>query len=88
LFRPETVTVVIRHTRTPRPKGADVYDWKCGARGISADVLHQSDAARSPIADEDETFPVALVIVDAGAFLPGSVRNTDRALRAHPARHA
>jgi hypothetical protein len=48
-----------------RPGAAEAYDCKWGARGISADVLHQLDDARSHAADEEERLAVALVIFDA-----------------------
>jgi hypothetical protein len=44
---------------------AEAIDCKWGARGISADVLHQLDDARSHAADEDEPLTVALVVFDA-----------------------
>jgi len=40
-------------------------DCKWGARGISADVLHQLDDARQHAADDDERLTVALVVFDA-----------------------
>jgi hypothetical protein len=40
-------------------------DCKWGARGISADVLHQLDDARQHAADDDERLAVALVVFDA-----------------------
>ena len=40
-------------------------DCKWGARGISADVLHQLDDARSHAADEDEILGVVLVVFDS-----------------------
>jgi hypothetical protein len=44
---------------------AEALDCKWGARGISADVLHQLDDARSHAADEDERLAVTLVVFDA-----------------------
>ena len=44
---------------------AEAIDCKWGARGISADVLHQLDDARSHAADEDERLAVTLVVFDA-----------------------
>jgi hypothetical protein len=44
---------------------AEAIDCKWGARGISADVLHQLDDARSHAADEDEVLTPILVIYDA-----------------------
>ena len=47
------------------PGAAEAYDCKWGARGISADVLHQLDDARAhAIAEGDRLLPV-LVIFDA-----------------------
>lgn len=40
-------------------------DCKWGARGISADVLHQLDDARSHAADDDERLRAVLVIFDS-----------------------
>jgi hypothetical protein len=45
--------------------GAEAIDCKWGARGISADVLHQLDDARSHAAEEDERLDVTLVVFDA-----------------------
>ena len=45
----------------PRP----AIDCKWGARGISADVLHQLDDARQHAADDDERLAVVLVVFDA-----------------------
>jgi hypothetical protein len=45
--------------------GAAAIDCKWGARGISADVLHQLDDARQHAADDDERLAVALVVFDA-----------------------
>jgi len=44
---------------------AEAYDCKWGARGISADVLHQLDDARAGAAAEDEPLAVALVVFDS-----------------------
>ena len=44
---------------------AEAYDCKWGARGISADVLHQLDDARAHAADEGERLLPVLVIFDA-----------------------
>jgi hypothetical protein len=44
---------------------AEAIDCKWGARGISADVLHQLDDARTHAADEDERLMVTLVVFDA-----------------------
>ncbi len=43
---------------------AEAYDCKWGARGISADVLHQLDDARHNASEEDERLDVALVVFD------------------------
>jgi hypothetical protein len=48
-----------------RDATAEAYDCKWGARGISADVLHQLDDARGHAADEEEHLDVALVVFDA-----------------------
>ena len=45
---------------------AEAIDCKWGARGISADVLHQLDDARTHAADEDERLAALLVVFDAG----------------------
>ncbi|MEO8207549.1 MAG: hypothetical protein ABI598_00840 [Chloroflexota bacterium] len=47
------------------PGAAEAYDCKWGARGISADVLHQLDDARTHAADEGERLLPVLVIFDA-----------------------
>jgi hypothetical protein len=47
------------------PGAAEAYDCKWGARGISADVLHQLDDARRHAADEGERLLPVLVIFDA-----------------------
>ena len=47
------------------PGAAVAVDCKWGARGISADVLHQLDDARTHAADEDERLTVLLVVFDA-----------------------
>jgi hypothetical protein len=44
---------------------AAAIDCKWGARGISADVLHQLDDARQHAADDDERLAVVLVVFDA-----------------------
>ncbi|MEO8470344.1 MAG: hypothetical protein ABI573_11845 [Chloroflexota bacterium] len=44
---------------------AEAYDCKWGARGISADVLHQLDDARAHAADEGERVLPVLVVFDA-----------------------
>jgi hypothetical protein len=44
---------------------AAAFDCKWGARGISADVLHQLDDARVHAADDDERLDVALVVFDS-----------------------
>ena len=44
---------------------AEAIDCKGGARGISADVLHQLDDAREHAAEEDENLLVTLVVFDA-----------------------
>jgi hypothetical protein len=44
---------------------AAAIDCKWGARGISADVLHQLDDARTHAADEDERLRAVLVIFDS-----------------------
>lgn len=43
---------------------SEVYDCKWGARGISADVLHQLDDARRHAAAEDQRLVVGLVVFD------------------------
>jgi hypothetical protein len=48
-----------------RDSGYEAYDCKWGARGISAEVLHQLDDARGHAADEDVPLRVALVVFDA-----------------------
>ena len=45
--------------------GAQAYDCKWGARGISADVLHQLDDARAHAATEGERLLPVLVVFDA-----------------------
>jgi hypothetical protein len=47
------------------PGAAEAYDCKWGARGISADVLHQLDDARRHAAGEGERLLPVLVIFDA-----------------------
>jgi hypothetical protein len=47
------------------PGVAEAIDCKWGARGISADVLHQLDDARTHAADEDEVITATLVVFDA-----------------------
>ena len=47
------------------PGAALAVDCKWGARGISADVLHQLDDARSHAAEDDDTLEVVLVVFDA-----------------------
>jgi hypothetical protein len=44
---------------------AGAIDCKWGARGISADVLHQLDDARTHAADDDEGLAAILVVFDA-----------------------
>jgi len=44
---------------------AAAIDCKWGARGISADVLHQLDDARTHAADDDERLAAILVVFDA-----------------------
>ena len=44
---------------------AAAIDCKWGARGISADVLHQLDDARTHAADDDERLRAVLVIFDS-----------------------
>ncbi len=48
-----------------RDGAAEAYDCKWGARGISADVLHQLDDARTRAADEEERLRVGLIVFDA-----------------------
>ena len=48
-----------------RDGSPEAYDCKWGARGISDDVLHQLDDARTHAAAEDEALRVALVVYDA-----------------------
>jgi hypothetical protein len=43
----------------------EAWDCKWGARGISADVLHQLDDARRHAADEGVGLRVGLVVFDA-----------------------
>ena len=57
-IHPYDVTVEI-------PGASAAIDCKWGARGISADVLHQLEDARSHAADEEERLDVALVVFDA-----------------------
>jgi len=57
-IHPYDVTVEI-------PGAAAAVDCKWGARGISADVLHQLEDARAHAADEDEQLSVVLVVFDA-----------------------
>jgi hypothetical protein len=47
------------------PGALAAVDCKWGARGISADVLHQLEDARAHAADEDERLSVVLVVFDA-----------------------
>jgi hypothetical protein len=47
------------------PGAALAVDCKWGARGISADVLHQLDDARRHAEDDGERLGVALVVLDA-----------------------
>ncbi len=47
------------------PGAAEAYDCKWGARGISADVLHQLDDARTHAAGEGERLLPVLVVFDA-----------------------
>jgi len=47
------------------PGAAEAYDCKWGARGISADVLHQLDDARAHATAEGERLLPVLVIFDA-----------------------
>lgn len=47
------------------PGAAEAYDCKWGARGISADVLHQLDDARAHAAAEGEHVLPVLVVFDA-----------------------
>jgi hypothetical protein len=47
------------------PGAAEAYDCKWGARGISADVLHQLDDAREHAAAEGDRLLPVLVIFDA-----------------------
>ncbi|MEW5992296.1 MAG: hypothetical protein AB1736_13245 [Chloroflexota bacterium] len=47
------------------PGAAEAYDCKWGARGISADVLHQLDDARGHAAAEGERLLPVLVVFDA-----------------------
>lgn len=47
------------------PGAAGAYDCKWGARGISADVLHQLDDARAHAAAEGERLLPVLVVFDA-----------------------
>jgi hypothetical protein len=47
------------------PGAAVAIDCKWGARGISADVLHQLEDARAHAEEEDEALAVVLVVFDA-----------------------
>ena len=47
------------------PASAEAYDCKWGARGISADVLHQLDDARANAATEGQRLLPVLVVFDA-----------------------
>jgi hypothetical protein len=47
------------------PGAAEAYDCKWGARGISADVLHQLDDARAHAAAEGERLLPVLAVFDA-----------------------
>jgi hypothetical protein len=47
------------------PGAAEAYDCKWGARGISADVLHQLDDARGHAAAEGDRLLPVLVVFDA-----------------------
>jgi hypothetical protein len=47
------------------PGASEAIDCKWGARGISADVLHQLDDARTHAADEEEHLAATLVVFDA-----------------------
>ena len=47
------------------PGASEAIDCKWGARGISADVLHQLDDARTHAAEEDEPLKASLVVFDA-----------------------
>jgi hypothetical protein len=47
------------------PGNAEAIDCKWGARGISADVLHQLDDAATHAAEEDERLTSTLVVFDA-----------------------
>ena len=47
------------------PGAAEAYDCKWGARGISADVLHQLDDARAHAVAEGERLLPVLVVFDA-----------------------
>lgn len=47
------------------PGANEAIDCKWGARGISADVLHQLDDARAHAAEEDEELAASLVVFDA-----------------------
>jgi hypothetical protein len=55
------------------PDGAVAIDCKWGARGISADVLHQLDDARTHAAEEDEV-PLSTILVVFDAELSCAVR--------------
>ena len=52
--------VTVEHEAAP-----EAWDCKWGARGISADVLHQLDDARTHADDEGESLRVGLVVFDA-----------------------
>jgi hypothetical protein len=47
------------------PGAAEAYDCKWGARGISADVLHQLDDARANAASDGDRLLPVLVVFDA-----------------------
>jgi hypothetical protein len=57
-IHPYDVTVEIEGTSA-------AVDCKWGARGISADVLHQLDDARTHAADDDERLRAVLVVFDS-----------------------
>ena len=57
-IHPHDVTVEL-------PGESAAIDCKWGARGISADVLHQLDDARTHAADDDERLATILVVFDA-----------------------
>jgi hypothetical protein len=61
---------------------AEAYDCKWSARGISADVLHQLDDARTNALAEDQRLDVALVVFDTS---PACIVRLERQTAPHVA---